>query len=183
MENNYISARGDINLWDPLVEFYDESNSAQISLKSGFVEIFERIEASWMVYPNLFNSGGEPRLFYTFGHWMDTDIQEKASIVAWGGDVYSKNVKPGHAYHTTAYMAASELFGSANYITNIRIIDESLQLKYPDPAFVVVDEPNCYSALIHKADPNSEPYFYFGGHPDYNCVYNQKYLMKRKMIS
>ena len=99
-------------------------------------------------------------------------------MVAWGGDVYSKNVKPGHPYHTTAYMgsgeAASELFGSANFITNIRIIDDSLQLKYPDSAFFVVDEPSCYSALIYKAHRNSEPYFYFGGHPNNNCIYNQK---------
>lgn len=115
-------------------------------------------------------------------------LKEKASLVAWGGDVYSKHVKPGHPYHTTAYMgsgeAASELYGSANYITNIRIIDDSLRLlKYPDPAFFVVDEPNCYSALIHKEDRDSEPYFYFGGHPDDKCVYHQKYLIKRKMIS
>ena len=114
-------------------------------------------------------------------------MKEKAAIVAWGGDVYSKNVKPGHPSHTTAYMgsgeAASELFGRANFITNIRIIDYSLQLKYPDPAFFVVDEPKCYSALIYKAHPKSEPYFYFGGHPGYNCIYNKKYLMKRKMIS
>lgn len=47
--NNYIGARGDINLWDPLVEFYNEISSAQISLKSGFVENFESIEAGWMV--------------------------------------------------------------------------------------------------------------------------------------
>ncbi|KAK7853111.1 hypothetical protein CFP56_036867 [Quercus suber] len=224
-ENNYIGARGDINLWDPLVEFYNESSSAQISLKSGFVENFESIEAGWMVYPNLFNADGEPRLFIrwtldgyrrtgcinlncagfvqtssvialgsTFsnvstlhgpqfqikiridhdpstnhwwlqyynevvGYWpaeILCYLKEEASIVAWGGDVHSKNVKPGHPYHTTAYMgsgeAASELFGSANFITNIRVIDYSLQLKYPDPAFFVVDEPNCYSALIYKAE-------------------------------
>ncbi|XP_050264796.1 uncharacterized protein LOC126708858 isoform X1 [Quercus robur] len=255
-ENNYIGAGGDINLWDPLVESYDEISSAQISLKSGFVENFESIEAGWMVYPNLFNADGQPRLFIrwtldgyrwtgcinlicagfvqtssvialgsTFsnvstlhgpqfhiniridhdpstnhwwlhyynevvGYWpaeILCYLKEKAAIVAWGGDVYSKNVKPGHPYHTTAYMgsgeAASELFGRANFITNIRIIDYSLQLKYPDPAFFVVDEPNCYSALIYKAHPKSEPYFYFGGHPGDNCIYNKKYLMKRKLIS
>lgn len=49
VRNNFIGARGDINLWDPLVESHDEISSAQISLKSGFVENFESIEAGWMV--------------------------------------------------------------------------------------------------------------------------------------
>ncbi|XP_075650922.1 protein neprosin-like [Castanea sativa] len=226
--NNFIGARGDINLWNPLVESYDEITSAQISLKSGFVENFESIEAGWMldgyrltgcinlncagfVHTSLVIALGatftkvsklhgpqfqinlridhDPITNHWWlqicnevvGYWPAEILQylkEKASIVAWGGDVYSKYVKPGHPYHTTAYMgsgeAASELFGSANFITNIRIIDDSLQLKYPDPAFFVVDEPNCYSALIHKADCDSEPYFYFGGHPDDKCVYNKK---------
>ncbi|KAM3710199.1 hypothetical protein ACJW31_01G010800 [Castanea mollissima] len=253
MRNNFIGARGDINLWDPLVESHDEISSAQISLKSGFVENFESIEAGWMVYPNLFYGDGEPRLFLrwtldgyrltgcinlncagfvqtsfvialgsTFtkvsklhgpqfqinvridhdpstnhwwlqignevvGYWPAEILQhlkKKASLVAWGGDVYSKYVKTGHPYHTTAYMgsgeAASELYGSANFITNIRIIDDSLQLKYPDPAFFVVDEPNCYSALIHKADRDSEPAFYFGGHPDHKCACNKKISNKAK---
>nr|XP_023886998.1 uncharacterized protein LOC111999112 [Quercus suber] len=87
------------------------------------------------------------------GYWpleIFSYLQQKALYVQWGGDVYSKNFK-GVKPHTTTAMGsgdfASGLFGVACYIQNVRIVDDSLQLKYPKWVHTDSEEPDCYSAL------------------------------------
>ncbi|XP_075650899.1 protein neprosin-like [Castanea sativa] len=103
------------------------------------------------------------------GYWpleIFNSLQQKAQIVQWGGYVYSKNVK-GVTPHTTTAMGsgdfASGLWGSACFILNVRIVDDSLQLKYPKSVQGYTEEPDCYSALNNQTNPALEPIFYFGG--------------------
>lgn len=102
------------------------------------------------------------------GYWpaeILSYLKEKASIVAWGGEVYREHVWPDKPHTATAMgsgqFPSSGLFGNACYIASIRIVDDSIQVKYPDPVSYIVDEPNCYNALIQD-DPEN-PFFYFGG--------------------
>nr|POE67915.1 hypothetical protein CFP56_67444 [Quercus suber] len=167
--DSYIGARGIINAWSPRVQSPDEYTTAQIWLKNGPGDTFESIEAGWMVNPKLFTNT-RPRIFIRWtdpnqrrwwlsfkddviGYWpleIFSYLQQKALYVQWGGDVYSKNFK-GVKPHTTTAMGsgdfASGLFGVACYIQNVRIVDDSLQLKYPKWVHTDSEEPDCYSAL------------------------------------
>ena len=93
-------------------------------------------------------------------------MQQKAVLVQWGGDVYSKNVK-GVKPHTTTAMGsgddASALLGAACYINKLRILDYSLQLKYPEWVHTDSEEPYCYSALNYQKSLAFEPTLFFGG--------------------
>ncbi|GMY28822.1 hypothetical protein FCV25MIE_24064 [Fagus crenata] len=233
-EGNYIGARGNINLWNPEVEYSDEYTTGQIWLTSGLVDNFESIEAGWMVNPMFFGTtnvrlfvrwtrdgyqttgcinlacagfvhtnsrialgatfnyisqqhGSQWQINLRFDHdpstgnwWLQFSdevigywpaeilsyLKEKASIVAWGGEVYREHVWPDKPHTATAMgsgqFPSSGLFGNACYIASIRIVDDSIQVKYPDPVSYIVDEPNCYNALIDQDDPEN-PFFYFGG--------------------
>ncbi|KAK0572296.1 hypothetical protein LWI29_029344 [Acer saccharum] len=45
---NYFGAQGDINLWNPAVDLPDDYTTAQIWLKAGPADNFERVEARWV---------------------------------------------------------------------------------------------------------------------------------------
>ncbi|KAF8393479.1 hypothetical protein HHK36_021723 [Tetracentron sinense] len=45
---NYIGAKGDINVWNPNVESWDEYSTAQIWLKNGPSDDFESVESGWV---------------------------------------------------------------------------------------------------------------------------------------
>ncbi|KAF3963754.1 hypothetical protein CMV_011898 [Castanea mollissima] len=103
------------------------------------------------------------------GYWpfeILTYMQLKAVYVQWGGDVYSKNVK-GVKPHTTTAMGsgdyASALLGAACYINKLRILDYSLQLKYPEWVHTDSEEPDCYSSLNYQKSLAFEPTLFFGG--------------------
>ncbi|KAJ7958324.1 Protein of Unknown Function (DUF239) [Quillaja saponaria] len=88
---------------------------------------------------------------------------QKVQLVEWGGQVYSKRLtRP----HTTTAMGSGEfasgLYGKACFIQNIRIVDDSYQVKYPGNAVPYSDETNCYSTWNHP-EKGGEPVFYFGG--------------------
>ncbi|KAK7853108.1 hypothetical protein CFP56_036864 [Quercus suber] len=181
---SYVGARGNINIWNPRVQSPDEYTTAQIWLKSGPGDSFESIEAGWMLDSyqktgciNLICSGFDPnqkRWWLKFGddvigYWpfeILTYMQQKAVLVQWGGDVYSKNVK-GVKPHTTTAMGsgddASALLGAACYINKLRILDYSLQLKYPEWVHTDSEEPYCYSSLNYQKSLAFEPTLFFGG--------------------
>ncbi|KAK7853110.1 hypothetical protein CFP56_036866, partial [Quercus suber] len=93
-------------------------------------------------------------------------LKQNAKIVQWGGDVYSKNMK-GVKPHTTTAMGSGEyasgLLGEACFIENVRILDYSLQVKYPESVHSMAEEPDCYSSLNYQKSLAYEPMFYFGG--------------------
>ncbi|KAK3206488.1 hypothetical protein Dsin_020534 [Dipteronia sinensis] len=233
----YTRAQGDIDVWNPTVDLPDDYTTAQIWLKAGDGEMYESIEAGWVVNPKLYGGTGS-RLFTYWtndsykttgcfditcpgfvqtnpkialgirldpvssfggkqyflpvaiiqdtntGNWWlkilpnyDTVIGywpkelfgwlwRAASMVEWGGEVYSQNVK-NHPPHTKTQMGSGSIAqtpeGSAAKIKNVRIMDTTHILKFPEWLGTGSDEPNCYSALYHDPGNNVEPAFYFGG--------------------
>ncbi|PON76663.1 hypothetical protein PanWU01x14_033490 [Parasponia andersonii] len=102
------------------------------------------------------------------GYWPGTlfnYLQHSAILVEWGGEVYSPNVKKSP--HTTTAMGsgdyASTLEGSACYVKQVRIVDYSLALKYPEWVGTWADEDYCYSAYNYIQRYGVEPVLYFGG--------------------
>ncbi|XP_050365690.1 uncharacterized protein LOC126784254 [Argentina anserina] len=92
--------------------------------------------------------------------------QGPATLVEWGGEVYSSKVKNNRPHTATAMGSgnfASGLDGYACYVKQVRIVDYSMQLKYPEWVGSFVDEGNCYSAQNYAQSLAYEPTFYFGG--------------------
>ncbi|XP_023635915.1 uncharacterized protein LOC17881709 [Capsella rubella] len=105
---------------------------------------------------------------FVLGYWPGTlfqDLRQNATTVQWGGEVYSPNVrmKP----HTKTPMGSGDwaynLYGKACFHTNIRIKDNSWQVKFPKVLVEFSDEKECYSTLLNRKMDKSEPMFYFGG--------------------
>ncbi|KAI4337112.1 hypothetical protein L6164_015565 [Bauhinia variegata] len=102
------------------------------------------------------------------GYWpgdLFRYLSECARTAQWGGEVYSLQVRTSP--HTATAMGsgslASNKYGRACYINNVRIMDNSASFKYPDPASVTADEPACYTALNYVERSGAEPIFFFGG--------------------
>ncbi|RHN70430.1 putative neprosin [Medicago truncatula] len=102
------------------------------------------------------------------GYWPAAivgNLQHSATLVQWGGQVFSYNVKTTPP-HTGTQMgsgeAASGRFGFACYMTNVRIKDYSETLKYPQFVSTYAAEPYCYSAL-NDVQYGKDPVFFFGG--------------------
>ncbi|KAM1573050.1 hypothetical protein ACFXTI_043079 [Malus domestica] len=89
-----------------------------------------------------------------------------ASLVEWGGEVYSSKIKKNHP-HTATGMGSGDFAwnkeGNACYIKQVRIIDYSQQLKYPEWVGTFTDEEYCYAAVNYAASLAEEPVFYFAG--------------------
>ncbi|XP_062158668.1 protein neprosin-like [Alnus glutinosa] len=103
------------------------------------------------------------------GYWPGSILnylRQSAIIVQWGGDVYSQKVKRSRP-HTATAMGSGEwpsgLWGLASYINKVRIVDYSLQVKYPEWVHSYAEEPDCYAAYNYQKSLAFEPVFYFGG--------------------
>ncbi|KAL3013328.1 hypothetical protein AAZX31_06G046600 [Glycine max] len=103
------------------------------------------------------------------GYWPAEilgSLTHSAILVEWGGQVSSTNIKNHESPHTGTEMgsghAASGRFQNACFMRNVRIKDYSLQLKYPEHAYAMAEEPYCYSSL-NDVHYGKEPVFYFGG--------------------
>ncbi|MBA0827458.1 hypothetical protein Goarm_012240 [Gossypium armourianum] len=111
----------------------------------------------------------------TIGYWPASTLnvlKNSATMVEWGGQVYSPNVRKSP--HTKTAMGsgkfASSLKGNACYMENIAIVDFSTQLQYPPEVTTLAEENYCYTALNHQDGSESSPTFYFGGPgQNYNC--------------
>lgn len=103
-----------------------------------------------------------------FGYWPSAilkHLQQSATVVQWGGEVYSSNVRKKP--HTKTPMGSgqwpAQLWGKACFHTNIKIQDASMQLKDPPPLVEFSDEGYCYTTKFHQETNKSEPYLFFGG--------------------
>ncbi|XVF48626.1 hypothetical protein PTKIN_Ptkin03bG0205300 [Pterospermum kingtungense] len=102
------------------------------------------------------------------GYWparsLMTYLKQSATLVEWGGEVYSPNVKK--TPHTKTAMGSGEfpsfMWGKASFISNARIVDPFWTVKYPDFVGTYADENNCYSTYNYRK-VGAEPVFYFGG--------------------
>ncbi|KAK7352521.1 hypothetical protein VNO80_17943 [Phaseolus coccineus] len=102
------------------------------------------------------------------GYWPAEilgSLRHSAIAVEWGGQVSSVNIRK-KTPHTSTQMGSGEFangrFQQSCFMRNIRIMDYSLQLKYPRDVTPIAQEPFCYTA-INDVRPGIEPEFYFGG--------------------
>ncbi|XP_044463276.1 uncharacterized protein LOC123194181 [Mangifera indica] len=116
----------------------------------------------WFVYQN-----------NVVGYWpasLFNSLKQSANLVEWGGEVYSQAVKK--TPHARTAMGSGEmaypLYGNARYIRNVKILDTSLQLKYPEWVGTWTDESSCYNAYNDLKD-YEVPSFFFGGTPGRNA--------------
>ncbi|PIA64531.1 hypothetical protein AQUCO_00100187v1 [Aquilegia coerulea] len=118
----------------------------------------------WLQYGNKINIGYWP------GHLFKS-LSHNALYVMWGGEVYSSNIRTVYPIskhsHTQTHMGSGEYaghhFGSACFIKNVRIMDYSLSLKFPEWIYSTTDEQFCYHSQIYREGYLTEPEFYFGG--------------------
>ncbi|KAK0572042.1 hypothetical protein LWI29_025269 [Acer saccharum] len=168
--HNYIGAEGHINVWNPIVDLLDDYTTGQIWLKAGPGDNFESIEAGWADTTEgnwWLKTGGNYEI--AVGYWpkrIFEYLSHSATTVEWGGEVYSPNVKKGPP-HTRTQMGSGS-FGQtlerfAASILHVRIIDDSLQVKYPESVGTGYDEEYCYGAFNYVHENNVEPVFFFGG--------------------
>lgn len=106
------------------------------------------------------------------GYWpkslFSQVLGQGATILQWGGEVRSANVKK--TPHTTTTMGSGEFAGVVHgwdaYIEHIGVRHTPNQpWMYPLPQNigVFVDEKNCYSVQHHVEIFEREPVLYFGG--------------------
>ncbi|KAL5853472.1 hypothetical protein ACOSQ3_008590 [Xanthoceras sorbifolium] len=155
---------------------------------SGFVQTGTQVALGAALYP--WSSSGGPQYQVTFGIFLDPKtgnwwlksgpnnivigywpknlfgyLSHSATMVQWGGEVYSQNVKKSP--HTWTQMGSGSfaefLETSACFIKHVRIMDNSLQLKYPQWVGTGADEENCYTAHNYVQGYTVEPVFFFGG--------------------
>ncbi|KAK4854358.1 hypothetical protein QYF36_022720 [Acer negundo] len=84
-------------------------------------------------------------------------IDQSASFVGEGGEVYSENVKSSP--HTNTEMGSGSFahtrYDSACFINNMRIQDaNSMQLKLPEPIQPLADQDNCYNIIYDIKGPS-----------------------------
>ncbi|KAG6608407.1 hypothetical protein SDJN03_01749, partial [Cucurbita argyrosperma subsp. sororia] len=107
------------------------------------------------------------------GYWPPTlfgYLRHSATLVEWGGEMFSSHVKK--VPHTGTAMGSGDYAGRhyrhASYVILPRIVDNSLQLKYPERVGTWANEPFCYSADNYQRTYTTEPVFFYGG-PGRSC--------------
>ncbi|XP_010536212.1 PREDICTED: uncharacterized protein LOC104811255 [Tarenaya hassleriana] len=103
------------------------------------------------------------------GYWpgsLFTYLTHSATLVQWGGQVYSPNVRK--TPHTKTQMGSgadwSRFWDTAAFHTNFRVQNTThLFMKYPEDLTEFADEYDCYSTKLYREDPDAGFYFYFGG--------------------
>ncbi|KAK3003260.1 hypothetical protein RJ639_019594 [Escallonia herrerae] len=93
-------------------------------------------------------------------------LKYQAVVVQWGGEVYSSKV--GVHPHTATAMSSGEyanwLARNSGYIRNMRISENSQELKFPEAVSSHTDEYDCYDFYyLNDEDYVDDPEFYFGG--------------------
>ncbi|XP_024989792.1 uncharacterized protein LOC112524267 [Cynara cardunculus var. scolymus] len=99
------------------------------------------------------------------GYWPATlfpNLQEKATLVEFGGEVYNGLLGP----HTSAEMGSghfsNEGFGKAAYIRNLEVIDRKHKTNPLSKFSLLAEKRSCYDITTGFAD-NWGHYIYFGG--------------------
>ncbi|XP_039123475.1 uncharacterized protein LOC120260100 [Dioscorea cayenensis subsp. rotundata] len=116
-------------------------------------------EAWWFIYA--YN--------ITVGYWpaeIFRGMSRIATLVEWGGDVYTPRLRSGGPHTATAMGSgafANEHWGYSSFIQKPRIMDYSSTYKYPQPYGAYTPAINCYSGENYARKLFTEPLFYFGG--------------------
>ncbi|MCD7469503.1 hypothetical protein HAX54_008603 [Datura stramonium] len=112
----------------------------------------------WLQYGGSINIGYWPSEIFKGG------LASHAETVQWGGEVYSKNV--GKHPHTKTQMGSGAfpifIFGNTGFMKNMRILDNAMELMFPQNVDAYSEEYNCYRPQ-YMGDYIEEPEFHFGG--------------------
>lgn len=91
-------------------------------------------------------------------------MRHGAEVAEWGGDVYSSKLE--QSPHTRTAMGngnfADWIDQNSGYVKRIRVLDISLNLKFPEWVYPYFDEYWCYNT-DYVSDYIEDPEFYFGG--------------------
>ncbi|OMO66912.1 hypothetical protein CCACVL1_20935 [Corchorus capsularis] len=101
------------------------------------------------------------------GYWPENlfgRLSRGAESAEWGGDVYSSMI--GKSPHTKTAMGNGHfpdyISGNSGFVKRMRILDISLNLKFPEWVTSYADEYYCYRTT-YVGDYIEDPEFYFGG--------------------
>ncbi|KAG6608393.1 hypothetical protein SDJN03_01735, partial [Cucurbita argyrosperma subsp. sororia] len=185
---NYIGATGEINVWNPMLQVDSYKSTGCFDLTcSGFVQTNPMVGLGGTIEPMSSISGGQQFIIAVgifqdpqsgnwwlkvqnqpVGYWPPTlfgYLSHSATLVEWGGEVFSSELKK--VPHTGTAMGSGDYAGArayyASFVSTPRIVDYSLQLKYPERVGTWADEPTCYSVDNFQETYTSEPVFYYGG--------------------
>ena len=106
------------------------------------------------------------------GYWpktIFTSLDEGASFISWGGEVYSPLYEKSPAMGSGHF--PEEDYGKSAYISQIQIIDDDNAFVDPYDRLLklFVDKPYCYNAILNVRKDAWGHYIYFGG-PG-NCTF------------
>ncbi|KAL5986231.1 hypothetical protein ACLOJK_014564 [Asimina triloba] len=90
-------------------------------------------------------------------------MYNSASVVLWGGEVYSSRMS--ESPHTATWMGNGRfaLSPGSSYMSTIRVRDNSLVWKYPTWTYTYYNQYKCYDAFNDADGHPDDPLFYFGG--------------------
>ncbi|KAF8403983.1 hypothetical protein HHK36_012093 [Tetracentron sinense] len=110
----------------------------------------------WMQFGNDHVLGYWPSFLFSY-------LADSASMIEWGGEVV--NSEPD-GEHTSTQMGSGhfpeEGFGKASYFRNIRIVDDSNNLRAPKGIGTFTEKSNCYD-VQNGNNGDWGNYFYYGG--------------------
>ncbi|KAK9683848.1 hypothetical protein RND81_10G168900 [Saponaria officinalis] len=106
------------------------------------------------------------------GYWPATLFSrafgQGATILQWGGEVYSANIRK--TPHTTTAMGSGRYIdndrGHTCFVENIRVLQNPLgPWSYPNPSYIgtYADEKQCYAAYLDYPAFMKQQIFFFGG--------------------
>lgn len=111
----------------------------------------------WVQYGEEINIGYWPAELFRV-------LTTTASVAEWGGEVYSTKV--GETPHTSTQMGNGEfpdwVDQNCGSFKRIRILDNSLVLKFPEFINTYTDEFRCYD-VYYVSDYIEDPEFFYGG--------------------
>ncbi|KAL3500656.1 hypothetical protein ACH5RR_039749 [Cinchona calisaya] len=152
----YYGAKGDIQVWNPPVEWVDEYSSSQVALKSGPHNRYEAVEAGWAVNPGVYGD----RLTRVFAYWT-------LHIICF------LRLSGGYAVLRLS---------DTGFINRIRVVQSGVT-KFPDWVNAYSDEYDCYSTF-YNWEYMAEPEFHYGGpgrSPRSSTTGSRRYLSDDKM--
>ncbi|KAL6528770.1 hypothetical protein OROMI_028946 [Orobanche minor] len=112
----------------------------------------------WVQYGDRINIGYWP-------HDLFNMLRYHAETVQWGGEVYSTKIGSNHP-HTTTGMGSGHfpdfVFGNSGYVKRMRVLENSMVLRFPQWVNSYSDEYDCYD-VYYISDYVEDPEFYYGG--------------------
>eukprot|EP00250_Pteridium_aquilinum_P014665 c22130_g1_i1 orf=218-1579(+) len=103
------------------------------------------------------------------GYWpakLFTHLQNKATVIEWGGEVAQSNMPSLPRRHTGTHMGSGQFskygFSHASYFRNVEVVNSNNQLDTISALSISADHPSCYD-IRSFYNSNWGNFFYYGG--------------------